>query len=375
VLQELLVSGGLLVVARIVLAAGDKAYSLMLRQLLACRFLAWEIDVKKHRALALFLLAANLLAIGLASSASAQTAGAQNWPVRPVKMIVGFAPGGPTDLFARLIAQQLSEQTGKNFYIENVSGAGGNVGAIRAAQSPPDGYTVLVTGGNLTNNPYLFSNAGFDPLKDFDAVTLGAQTPTVLAVNPSVPAQTVKELVAWIRANPGKESYASPGTGTPPQLVGALFQHELNLDLVHVPFGGGGPAVEATVGGHTPISFGSLPPAVQLIKAGQLRALAVTGKERSPTLPEIPTMAEAGFPEVEGVTWTAVVVPAGTPKDIIAALHRMIVASLAQPDVKDKLAAMAFVPIGNSPEECTAFFKAEMAKWGKVIKDAGLHAE
>jgi tripartite-type tricarboxylate transporter receptor subunit TctC len=336
--------------------------------------------MKKHRALALFVLAASLLAVGLASSAAAQTAaaqdaGAENWPLRPVKMIVGFAPGGPTDLFARLIAQKLSEQTGKNFYIENISGAGGNVGAVRVAQSTPDGYTVLVTGGNLTNNPYLFSNAGFDPLKDFDAVTLGAQTPAVLAVNPSVPAQTVKELVAWIRANPGKESYASPGTGTPPQLVGALFQHELNLDLVHVPFGGGGPAVEATVGGHTPISFGSLPPAVQLIKAGQLRALAVTGTERSPTLPEIPTMAEAGFPEVEGVTWTAVVVPAGTPKDIIAALHRMIVASLAQADVKDKLAAMAFVPIGNSPEECTAFFKTEMAKWSKVIKDAGLHAE
>jgi tripartite-type tricarboxylate transporter receptor subunit TctC len=197
----------------------------------------------------------------------------------------------------------------------------------------------------------------------------------VLAVNPSVPAQTVKELVAWIRANPGKESYASPGTGTPPQLVGALFQHSLNLDLVHVPFGGGGPAVEATVAGHTPISFGALAPAVPLIKSGGLRALAVTGKERAPTLPDTPTMAEAGFPDVEGATWTAVVVPKGTPKDIIAKLHDMIVASLATPDVKDKLAAMAYVPIGNSPEECEAFFKDEMTKWSKVIKDAGLKAE
>ena len=205
-----------------------------------------------------------------------------------MKIIVGFAPGGPTDLFARLMAQKLSEQTGKNFFIENVAGAGGNIGTVRAAQSPPDGYTLLVTGGNLTNNPYLFSHAGFDPLKDFDAVTLGAATPVVLAVNPSVPAQTVKELVALIRANPGKYSFASPGTGTPPQLVGALFQHSLNLDLVHVPFGGGGPAVEATVGGHTPISFGALAPAVPLIKGGQLRALAVTGKSarrRCPTSP------------------------------------------------------------------------------------------
>jgi tripartite-type tricarboxylate transporter receptor subunit TctC len=324
--------------------------------------------MKKHLALAFCLIAASL-------AAAATSAAADTWPARPVKVIVGFAPGGQTDLFARLIAQKLTEQTGKNFFIENVGGAGGNVGTVRAAQSAPDGYTLLVTGGNLTNNPYLFSNAGFDPLKDFDAVTLGAATPVVLAVTPSVPAQTVKELVAWIRGNPGKESYASPGTGTPPQLVGALFQHALNLDLVHVPFGGGGPAVEATVAGHTPISFGALAPAVPLIQHGDLRALAVTGKERSPTLPEIPTMAEAGFPEVEGATWTAVVVPAGTPKDIIAELHRLIVASLASPDVKTKLAAMAYVPIGNSPEACEAFFKAEMAKWSKVIKDAGLKAE
>jgi len=320
--------------------------------------------VKKHFALALLLFAAGL------TSAAAET-----WPARPVKVIVGFAAGGPTDLFARLIAQKLSEQTGKNFYIENVGGAGGNIGASRAAQSAPDGYTLLVTGGNLTNNPYLYSHVPYDPLKDFDAVTLGAETPVVLTTNPSVPAQTVKELVALIRANPGKFSYASPGIGTPPQLVGALFQQSLKLDLVHVPFDGGGQAVEATVGGHTPISFGATAPAVPLIKSGTLRALAVTGKARSPTLPDIPTMAEAGFPEVEGVTWTAVVVPAGTPQDIITELHRMIVGSLAQPDVKERLAAMAYVPIGSSPEECTAFFQGEMAKWSKVIKDAGLRAE
>jgi len=206
-------------------------------------------------------------------------------------------------------------------------------------------------------------------------VTVVAATPVVLAVNPTVPAKTVKELVDWIRANPGKESYASPGTGTPPQLTGALFVHALNLDLVHVPFNGGGSAVEATVGNHTPISFGAMAPAVPLIKDNQLRALAVTGKERSPALPDVPTMAESGFPEVEGATWTAIAVPAGTPKEIIAQLHDMIVKSLGEPDVKDKLAAMAYAGIGNSPEECEAFFKSEMAKWGKVIQDAGLKAE
>jgi tripartite-type tricarboxylate transporter receptor subunit TctC len=320
----------------------------------------------KNLVLASCLLAASLAGVGGAAAA---------WPDRPVKVIVGFTPGGPTDLVARLISQQLSVQTGKNFFVENVPGAGGNVGAVKTAQSAPDGYTILVTGGNITNNPFLYAHSGYDPLKDFDAVSVVAATPVVLAVNPSVPAKTVKELVEWIKANPGKESYASPGTGTPPQLTGALFVHALNLDLVHVPFNGGGSAVEATVGNHTPISFGAMAPAVPLIKSGDLRALAVTGKERSPALPDVPTMAESGFPEVEGATWTAVAVPAGTPKEIIAQLHDMIVKSLGQPDVKDKLAAMAYAPIGNSPEECEAFFKAEMAKWSKVIQDAGLKAE
>jgi tripartite-type tricarboxylate transporter receptor subunit TctC len=325
--------------------------------------------MKKIIAVAFLFLVASLTA------AAAQTDAAQNWPVRPVKVIVGFTPGGPTDLVARLLAQSLTAQAGKNFYIENVPGAGGNVGAVKVAQSPPDGYTILVTGGNITNNPFLFEHAGYDPLKDFDAVTLAAATPIVLAVNPSVAARSVKELVALIRATPGKFSYASPGTGTPPQLVGALFSHSLNLDLVHVPFSGGGTAVEATLGNHTPVSFGAMAPAVPFIKDGQLRALAVTGKERSPAAPDVPTMAEAGFPEVDGVTWTAVAVPAGTPKEIVAKLHDMIVAGLATADVKDKLAAIAYVPIGDTPAECEAFFKAEMDKWGKVIKDAGLKAE
>jgi tripartite-type tricarboxylate transporter receptor subunit TctC len=316
-----------------------------------------------------------LLALVFVFLAATLTTAAAAWPDRPVKVIVGFTPGGPTDLIARLVAQQLTAQTGKNFYVENVPGAGGNVGAVKTAQSPADGYTILVTGGNMTNNPYLFAHAGFDPIKDFDAVTVVAATPVVLAVNPEVPAKTVKELVDWIRANPGKESFASPGTGTPPQLTGALFVHALNLDLVHVPFSGGGTAVEATVGNHTPISFGAMAPAVPLIKAGQLRALAVTGKERSPALPDIPTMAEAGFPQVEGATWTAVAVPKGTPPDIVTELHRLIVESLKSQDVKDKLAAMAYAPIGSSPAECEAFFKDEMAKWGKVIQDAGLKAE
>jgi tripartite-type tricarboxylate transporter receptor subunit TctC len=316
------------------------------------------------------MLAAAMLLIAAIVAAAADT-----WPSRPVKVIVAFAAGGPTDLVARLLSQKLSEQTGKNFYVENVGGAGGNTGTGRAAQSPPDGYTILVTGGNHTNNPYLYSRVPYDPLKDFDAVTLAGTTPVVLAVNPSVPANSIKELVALIRANPGKYSFASPGIGTPPQLVGSLFVQSLKLDLVHVPFGGGGPAVGSAVAGHTPISFGAMAPAVQLIKDGKLRALALTGTKRSPALPDVSTMAEAGFPEVEGLTWTAVLVPHGTPKEITAQLHGMIVKALGQDDVKKSMAAMAYVPVGNSPEECTEFFKAEMAKWSQVIKAAGIRAD
>jgi tripartite-type tricarboxylate transporter receptor subunit TctC len=304
-----------------------------------------------------------------------RVARAETYPSRAVKVIVPFAPGGPTDLFARLIANKLSEQTGKSFYIENVGGAGGSAGSARAAQSAADGYRLLVTGGSHVNNPFLYSHVPYDPFKDFEAVTLGAIQPVVLAVNPAVPAQTVKELVALVKANPGKYSFASPGVGTPPSLVGELFRLSYAPDLIHVPFNGGGPAVGSTVAGHTPASFGALAPAVPMIQDGKLRALAVSSKTRAQALPDTPTMAEAGYPDVEGSTWTAVVVPFGTPKDIIAQLYKMLAAIHAQPDVKERLAAMAFEPIASTPEECNEFFRIESAKWSKVIKLAGIRAD
>jgi tripartite-type tricarboxylate transporter receptor subunit TctC len=297
---------------------------------------------------------------------------ADTYPSRPVRLIVPFAPGGPTDVFARLIAQKMAEQTGKQFYIENVGGAGGNAGSGRAAQSAPDGYTLLVTGGSHVNNPFLYAHIPYDPLKDFDAVTQGTDSAVVLTVNPSLPAQSVKELVELIKNNPGKYGYASPGTGTPPQLVGELFRISLVPDLVHIPFSGGGPAVASTVAGHTVISFGAMAPAVPLVKDGKLRALAVTSKKRSQALPDLPTMAEAGYPEVEGSSWTAVVVPAGTPKEIITQLNRMMVGILAQPDLQERLAVLGFEAVGSSPEQCDAFFRTEMAKWSKVIRAAGI---
>jgi tripartite-type tricarboxylate transporter receptor subunit TctC len=319
-------------------------------------------DLKKHLAIAVILLVA-----GIAGAA-------QTYPSRPVRVIVPFAPGGPTDVFARLMSQKLSEQTGKQFYVENVGGAGGNAGSGRAAQAAPDGYTILVTGGSHLNNPFLYNHVPYDPIKDFDAVTLAVDSAVVLTVHPSVSAQSVKELVALIRANSGKYSYASPGTGTPPQLVGALFRLSLDLDLVHVPFGGG-PAIGSTVAGHTSISFGAMAPAVPLVRDGQLRALAVTSKARTAALPEVPTMAEAGYPDVEGSSWTAVVVPAGTPKEIVASLHRMIAAIVALPDIKERLGALGYEPIGSTPEQCAEFFKTETAKWSKVIRASGIRAE
>jgi len=219
-----------------------------------------------------FLRLAGATAAGLAAPRIAR---AQGYPTRSVRMIVPFAPGGPTDLFSRLIAPKLSEQMGQQFYIENVGGAGGNIGAGRAAQAAPDGYTLLVDGANFVVNPSLYATVPYDPFKSFDAVTMAVTSAVVLTVHPSVPAKTVNELIALIKTGPNKYSYASPGTGTPPQLVGELFRITLGLDLVHVPFKGGGEAITSALGGQTPVSFGSLAPAVPLVKDGRLRALAV----------------------------------------------------------------------------------------------------
>ena len=233
----------------------------------------------------------------------------------------------------------------------------------------------LVTGGGHVNNAFLYAHVPYDPMRDFDAVTLGASQPVVLTVHPSVPAQSVKELVALVKGNPGKYSFASPGVGTPPSLVGELFRLSLAPDLVHVPFNGGGPAVGSTVAGHTPVSFGAVTPAVPLVKDGKLRALAVTSKTRTKALPDTPTMAEAGYPEVEGTSWAAVVVPAGTPKEIIGYLHREIVAIIALAEVKERLAALGFEPVASTPEELAARAQVEFETWAKVIRGSGIKAQ
>jgi tripartite-type tricarboxylate transporter receptor subunit TctC len=315
-----------------------------------------------------FLMLAGASAVCAPSSASAAA-----YPARPVRLLVPYAPGGPTDILARLAAQKLSQQLGRPFYVENVGGAGGNIGLGQGARAAADGYTVVVVPPNIVVNPMMYEKVPYDP-KDFEPVTIAVRAPTVLSVHPSVSAGSVRELVALIKAGGAKYSFASPGTATPPHLIGELFRLSLGLDLVHVPFNSAGPAVSSTLAGHTPIAFTSLPPAVPQIKEGKLRALAVTSPTRSPALPDVPTMAEAGYPEIEGEGWFAFIVPAGTPKDVIDLLHREIVKAMALPDIQEKMEALGFLAVDTTPEQAAALFRAESAKWSKVIREAGIKA-
>ncbi len=311
----------------------------------------------------------------VAGHAAPRIAWAQLYPERPVRVIVPYAPGGPTDVITRLVAQKLSERIGKQFFVENMGGGGGNIGMGRGAKAAPDGYTLLIVNPSYVINPTLYDKVPYEFEKDFDPVTLMVATTLVLTVHPSVPAQTVTELIALIKANPGKYSYASPGTGTPGHLVGEQFRLSLGLDLVHVPFNSAGLAVGSSVAGHTPICFASPSPAAQQVIEGKLRGLAVTSKARSQALPDVPTMAEAGYPNIAGDNWQGVVVPAGTPKKIIAFLHREIVRIIALADVKERLAALGFEPVASTSEEFARRAKVEFVTWAKVIRASSIKAQ
>jgi tripartite-type tricarboxylate transporter receptor subunit TctC len=316
-----------------------------------------------------------LAAAAVATYAASRVASAQSYPEKPVRMIVPYAPGGPTDVITRLVAQRLTDHVGRQFFVENMGGGGGNIGMGRAAKAAPDGYTALVVNPSYVINPTLYDKVRYELEKDFDPVTLMVLTTLVLAVHPSVPARTVSELVALIKDNPGKYSYASPGTGTPGHLVGEQFRLSLGLDLVHVPFNSAGLAVGSSVAGHTPICFASPSPAAQQVIEGRLRGLAVTSKARSRSLPDVPTMAEAGFPGIAGDNWQGVVVPAGTPREIIAFLHDKIVAILALADVKERLAVLGFEPVASTPAEFARQARNEFDAWAQVIRASGIKAQ
>jgi tripartite-type tricarboxylate transporter receptor subunit TctC len=275
----------------------------------------------------------------------------------------------------RIVAQKLSDRVGKQFFVENIGGGGGNIAMGRVAKMPPDGYTLLMINPSYVVNPTLYREPPYKFEKDFDMVSLAVLTTLVIAVHPSVPAQTLKELVELIKVSPGKYSYASPGAGTPGHLVGEIFRVSQGLDLVHVPFNSAGLAVGSAVGGHTQICFASPSPAAQQVVDGKLRGLAVTSATRSQSLPDVPTTTEAGYPAVAGDNWQGIVVPSGTPKDVIAFLNREIAEIVALPDIKERLAVLGFEPVGSTPEEFTRHAKAEFEKWAKVIRDSNIKSE
>jgi tripartite-type tricarboxylate transporter receptor subunit TctC len=315
------------------------------------------------------IFAAVLLLTGVAPS------WAEGYPNRPVRVVVGFPAGGPTDVIARLVAQKLSDSLGQQFFVENLSGAGGNIAAGQVARATPDGYTIMAISTGFMVNPSLYAKVPYDPIKDFSAVTLVAVSPNVVVVNPSVPARTLPELVQLIRDNPGKYSYAGPGIGSTPQLGGELFRLTYKLDLVHIPFAGAAPAVQSTIGGHTPIAFTALPSSLSAIQAGQVRAIGIAATERAEAIPEVPTFAEQGVNGQDGDTLTGIVAPAATPKEIVELLSREIAKSVARPDLKERLATLGFKPVANTPDEFAARIKLEMDKWGKVVRDAHLRIE
>jgi len=300
---------------------------------------------------------------------------AEGYPNRSVRVVVGFPAGGPTDIIARIVAQRLSDSLGQQFFVENIGGAGGNTAAGQVARVTADGYTIMAISTGFVVNPSLYAKVPYDPIKDFAAVSLVAVSPNVVVVNPTVPAKTLPELVTLIRDNPGKYSYAGPGVGSTPHLGGELFRLTYKLDLVHIPFAGAAPAVQSTVGNHTPIAFTALPSSLAAIQAGQVRAIAIAATERAEQIPDVPTFAEQGVRDQEADTLTGIVAPAGTPKDIVELLSREIAKSVARPDVRERLATLGFKPVANTPDEFAARIRLEIDKWGKVVRDANLRVE
>jgi tripartite-type tricarboxylate transporter receptor subunit TctC len=321
----------------------------------------------------------SLLALGttvLAALASGMPAGAQQFPERAVTLVVPFSAGGSTDVVARIIAQKMSDGLGQQVIVENVGGAGGSLGAGRVARSEPDGYTILMaTVATHALNPLILKSKPYDAEKDFAPISLLVIVPNVLVVNPELPAKNVEELLALLKASPEEYSYASSGNGTPLHLSGELFKMMGGVSMQHVPYKGSGPALNDVIGNQVPIMFDNLPSSSSHIKAGTLRALAVTTKERAASFPDVPTVAESGIPGYETYTWNALFAPAGTPPEIVAKLNEAANAAMKDPAVIERMKEFSATIVGSTPEELGKHVSAELAKWKPIVEDAKIQMD
>lgn len=300
---------------------------------------------------------------------------AQTYPAKPIRIIVPFAPGGGTDITARVVGQRLTEAWGQPVVIDNRPGAGTMIGTEIAARSAADGYTLIIASASHALNPSLYRKVNYDPVRDFSPVTLAIAFPFVIAVHPSIPARSVKELIALARSRPGKLTYASSGTGSTNHLAGELFKSMAGADIVHVPYKGGGPALNDAIGGQVSMIFGTVLETLPQVKAGKLRGLAVTAGKRAPLAPDLPTVAEDGLPGYDVTGWYAFLAPAGTPHDVLVKLNQEMTRILRSPATKERLLAMGAEPWPTSLDEAQKFIASEVVRWGKVIKAARISAD
>jgi tripartite-type tricarboxylate transporter receptor subunit TctC len=322
-----------------------------------------------------WFISAALTAAAACTFATLAPAHAQTYPAKPVRVIVPFAPGG-VDVTARLIADRLTAALGQPFIVENRPGAGGSVGAKVAVSADPDGYTLMFsTPGPVVVSPLINRNAGYDTMKNFAPVAMVSQSPLLLVVHPSVPAKTVKELVAHAKANPGKVHFPSPGFGTQPHLVGEMFKSTTGTDLVHVPYRGSAPAITDLLGGQMQLYFDNFANVLQHVQSGKLRALAVTGDVRAAKLPEVPTMAQSGYGGIAATYWNGLLAPAGTPAAIVARLNAAVNQAVATPELSAALRKLGSDPKTGTSQEFAAFIAAEVQRWGKVVRDAKIKVE
>ena len=312
------------------------------------------------------------IAVGMAIASYAL---AQDYPTKPVRLIVPDPPGGPTDIVARVIGQKLSAQTGQQFIVDNRPGAGGNTGAEAVARAPADGYTLLIATTAHAINPSLFKGLNYQFLKDFAPVSQLTSGPLVIVVNPALPAKNVAELMALAKASPGKLNFASSGNGQSTHLAAELFSANADIKMNHIPYKGSAPALTDTMGGQTDLMFDTMLSAMPHVKAGKLRALAVTSARRSPAAPDVPTVAESGLPGYEAIAWNGLLAPAGTPKDVLARLSAEVKKAMEQPDVRDKFEAQGFTAAWTAQDAFASFMQVEVDKWARVVKVSGAKAE